>query len=51
MRPGAAATLLVLAAVPAFGQTRPLQTEEAQTAPAGHMVFETGAEAIANEPN
>ena len=51
MRPGAVATLILLAASPAFGQTRPLQTEEATTAPGGHMVFETGAEAIANEPS
>ena len=51
MRPGAAATLLLLAASPAFGQTRPLQTEEATTGPGGRMVFETGAEAIANEPS
>ena len=51
MRPGAAATLVLLAAAPAFGQTRPLQTEEAATAPGGSMVFETGGEAIANEPS
>lgn len=51
MRPGAAATLLVLAALPALGQTRPLQTEEATTAPGGRILFETGAEGIANEPS
>ena len=51
MRPGAAATLVLLAAAPAFGQTRPLQTEEAATAPGGRMVFETGVAAIANEPS
>ncbi len=51
MRPGAPATLLLLAAVPALGQTRPLQTEEATTAPGGRILFETGAEAIANEPS
>lgn len=51
MRPGAVATLLLLAAAPLFGQTRPLQTEEATTAPAGRLTFETGGEAIANEPN
>ena len=37
--------------LPLFGQTRPLQTEEATTAPGGRMVFETGGEAIANEPS
>jgi Putative MetA-pathway of phenol degradation len=51
MRPGAVATLLLLAAAPAFGQTRPLQTEEATTAPGGHVTFETGAEAIRDEPS
>lgn len=51
MRPWAAATLLLLAAASAFGQTRPLQTEEATTGPGGRMVFETGADAIANEPS
>jgi hypothetical protein len=42
----------VLAAVGLAGaQTRPLQTEEATTAPAGQIVFETGFEAIAAEPS
>jgi hypothetical protein len=35
----------------AGAQTRPLQTEEATTAPAGRVVFETGFEAIAAEPS
>ena len=35
----------------AGAQTRPLQTEEATTAPRGTSVIEVGAEAIRNEPN
>jgi hypothetical protein len=35
----------------AGAQTRPLQTEEATTAPRGTSVLEIGAEAIRNEPN
>jgi hypothetical protein len=51
MQPGVAAVLLALAAAPAFPQTRPLQTEEADTAPAGRLLFETGFDAIADEPS
>jgi hypothetical protein len=51
MRPPGAAFLLVLAAAPAFPQTRPLQTEEATTAPGGRMLFETGGDVIADEPS
>jgi hypothetical protein len=51
MRPAVAAFLLMLAAAPALPQTRPLQTEEAETAPAGRLLFETGFEAIADEPS
>jgi hypothetical protein len=42
---------LLAAAGPAGAQTRPLQTEEATTAPAGQIVFETGFQAIAAEPS
>ena len=38
-------------AAAASAQTRPLLTEEATTAPAGTLVFELGADAIADEPN
>jgi len=51
MRPLGAAFLLALAAAPAWPQTRPLQTEEAHTAPAGRILLETGAEVIAREPS
>ena len=51
MRPGAVATLLLLASGPAFGQTLPLRTEEAITAPGGRILFETGAEAVGSEPS
>ena len=51
MHSGVAAALLLLAAVPALGQTRPLQTEEATTGAGGRIFFETGAEAIAKEPS
>jgi len=47
----AALALLVFAAGRAEAQTRPLQTEEAQTGPAGRILFETGFEAIAAEPS
>jgi hypothetical protein len=46
--------LLVLCATQApaaSAQTRPLQTEEATTAPRGTTVLELGAEAIRDEPN
>lgn len=35
----------------AAGQTRPLLTEPATTAPAGTLVFETGADLMRDEPN
>jgi hypothetical protein len=35
----------------AFAQTRPLQTEEASTAPAGTVVLEVGGDYIRDEPN
>lgn len=38
-------------AVSASAQTRPLLTEEAETAPAGTLVLEVGLDAIKNEPN
>jgi hypothetical protein len=40
-----------LAAASAAAQTRPMQTEEASTAPAGTLVLEVGADAIGDEPN
>ena len=49
------ALILLIAAFgavpPAFAQTRPLQTEEATTAPAGTVVLEVGGDFIADEPN
>jgi hypothetical protein len=53
MHPGARAFLLCLLApaAPALTQTLPLQTEEATTAPAGRILFETAVDGIANEPN
>jgi hypothetical protein len=42
---------LLSAATTADAQTRPLRTEEATTAPAGRILFETGFEAIAAEPS
>ncbi len=42
---------LMSAAALANAQTRPLQTEEATTAPAGRILFETGFDAIAAEPS
>jgi hypothetical protein len=42
---------LVLLAGSAYGQTRPILTEEATTAPSGTIVLEAGAAAIAKEPN
>jgi hypothetical protein len=47
----AALVVLLAAAAPAGAQTRPLLTEEATTGPAGRIVFETGFNAIADEPN
>jgi hypothetical protein len=48
-----AAALLALLppATLASAQTRPLQTEEAATAPAGTLVLEAGADAMRGEPN
>jgi len=43
--------VLLAAAASAGAQTRPLQTEEATTARAGTVLFETGFEAIAAEPS
>jgi hypothetical protein len=40
-----------LAPLEAEAQTRPLLTEPAATAPAGTLVFETGADVIADEPS
>jgi hypothetical protein len=51
MRSLGAAFALVLAAAPALPQTRPLQTEEAETAAAGRITFETGADGMAQEPS
>jgi len=45
-----AAAWAVLAGT-AAAQTRPLQTEEATTAPGGTLVLEVGADAIRDEPN
>ena len=47
----AALALLLVAATNALAQTRPLLTEEATTAPAGTLVFETGFDVIASEPS
>jgi hypothetical protein len=41
----------LIASPRAWGQTRPLQTEEATTAPAGRILFELGQDFIAGEPN
>ncbi len=46
-----AASFSTLALSPAFAQTRPLQTEEASTAPAGSVVLEAGGDTIRDEPN
>src|SRR5262245_50026573 len=44
--------LLALAAAPlARAQTRPLQTEEATTAPGGRIVLEAGQDFVKDEPN
>ena len=45
------AALVVLSGAVATAQTRPLQTEEATTAPRGTLVLEVGADAIRDEPN
>jgi hypothetical protein len=46
-----ALVVLLASAAGASAQTRPLLTEEAATARAGTLVFELGADAIADEPN
>ncbi len=45
------AALVALGAASASGQDRPLLTESAQTARGGTLVFETGMDAIADEPS
>src|SRR4051812_12087385 len=47
------ACLLVAMGMPrmALAQTHPLQTEQATTAAAGTLVFETGLDVIGDEPN
>jgi hypothetical protein len=45
------ALALLLAASAARGQTRPLATEQAATAPMGSVVLELGADFIRSEPN
>ena len=47
----ALAFVTLVAAGRAAAQTRPLQTEEATTAPAGRLVLEVGQDAMADEPN
>src|SRR5262245_58739254 len=42
---------LAVTAVPLLAQTRPLQTEQADTAPAGTVVLEAGGQVIGAEPN
>lgn len=49
--PLAALASLLGASSPLVAQTRPLQTEEASTAPAGTVVLEAGGDYIADEPN
>ncbi len=47
--PVLAAALVAVSALPARAQTRPLLTEQASTAAAGTLVFETGFDVIADE--
>jgi hypothetical protein len=47
----AASSSLLFAPWAAMAQTRPLQTEEAATAPAGTVVLEVGGDFIRDEPN
>jgi hypothetical protein len=47
----AAVLSLLGASTRVLAQTRPLQTEEATTAPAGTLVLEAGADFMADEPN
>jgi hypothetical protein len=49
--PALAAALFAVGPGSAAAQTRPLLTEPAVTAPKGTLVFETGFDAIANEPS
>jgi hypothetical protein len=54
MPPRRLALLLLVAAGPSgpsWADTRPFVTEEATTGPAGRIVFETGIDFIADEPN
>jgi hypothetical protein len=51
LRVPAAALALLGASSVVLAQTRPLQTEEASTAPAGTVVLEAGGDFIADEPN
>src|SRR5262245_12021187 len=50
-RPGILAAVLAAWSSTVAAQTQPLLTEEATTAPAGTVVFETGFDWIAHEPN
>jgi hypothetical protein len=43
--------LWLVSGAPATAQNLPLQTEPATTAPAGHLVLESGFDAIADEPS
>jgi hypothetical protein len=43
--------VLCLPVVGTSAQTRPLQTEQAETAPAGRVVLEAGGQVIGSEPN
>jgi hypothetical protein len=47
----ALAFVTLVAAGRVAAQTRPLQTEEATTAPAGRLLLEVGQDAMADEPN
>jgi hypothetical protein len=51
MRAAALAVPMVLAAATASPQTRPLETEEATTAPAGTVFLEAGVAGMGEEPN
>jgi hypothetical protein len=51
MRSGAPLLVMLLAAASGLAQTRPLLTEEATTAAAGHLGFETGLDYISNARN
>lgn len=51
LKTSATSCLVLLAALPAAAQTRPLLTEQAATAAEGTLVLEAGANAIRAEPN